>query len=97
MTTHSDKRRNKARIIAKENGISVRQAYRRLRKSSENYEKLLTETREELRKSRVFAKERGDKLAKAAIEKNEWQKLATHLMEQLVKTKAELEVAKIPF
>lgn len=68
-----------------------------MRKSSENYEKLLTETREELRKSRVFAKERGDKLAKAAIEKNEWQKLATYLMEQLVKTKAELEVAKIPF
>lgn len=68
-----------------------------MRKSSENYEKLLTETREELRKARVFAKECGDKLAKAAIEKNEWQKLATHLMEQLVKTKAELEVAKIPF
>jgi hypothetical protein len=31
MTAHSDKRRDKARIIAKENGISVRQAYRRLR------------------------------------------------------------------
>lgn len=31
MTTHSDKRRDKARSIAHESGISVRQAYRRLR------------------------------------------------------------------
>ena len=31
MTTHSDKRRDKARTIAHESGISVRQAYRRLR------------------------------------------------------------------
>ena len=31
MTTHSDNRRDKARTIAHESGISVRQAYRRLR------------------------------------------------------------------
>ena len=31
MTTHSDKRRDKARTIANESGISVRQASRRMR------------------------------------------------------------------
>jgi len=34
MTAHTDTRRDKAREISKECGISVRQAYRRLRNAS---------------------------------------------------------------
>lgn len=33
MAAHSDKRRDRAIVLARENGISIRQAYRRLRNS----------------------------------------------------------------
>ena len=56
-----------------------------LRKSNEQLQRSLDETKEQLR------------IEKANVERDEWKKMALHLMEKLVATKAKLEVANLPF
>lgn len=59
--------------------------------------KVLDSTKEELRLAKNSEKEWRKISANDRIERDEWKKMALHLMEQFVKTKAELEVAKLPF
>lgn len=68
-----------------------------LRHENETLQKVLDSTKEELRKARISEKEWCDISNKNQLERNEWKNMAMHLMEQLVKVKAELEVKKLPF
>lgn len=72
-------------------------AFSELRHDNETLHKVLDSTKEELRLAKNSEKEWRKKSANDSVERNEWKKMALHLMEQLVKTKAELEVAKLPF
>lgn len=64
---------------------------------NETLHKVLDSTKEELRLAKNSEKECREKSANDRVERDEWKKMALHLMEQLVKTKAELEIAKLPF
>lgn len=64
---------------------------------NETLHKVLDGTKEELRIAKNSEKEWRKISANDKVERDEWEKMALHLMEQLVKTKAELEVAKLPF
>ena len=75
-----------------------------MNKQLSTYEKALNTKNEEIRllKLEVKAakdaeKEWRDLHAEKSIECNEWSKLNAHLTKQLVKARAKLEVAKIPF
>lgn len=68
-----------------------------LRKSNEQLQRSLDETKEQLMIAKAKEKEWRQKSANDNVERDEWKKMALHLMEQLVETKAELEVAKLPF
>ena len=68
-----------------------------LRKSNEQLQRSLDETKEQLRIAKAKEKEWRQKSAKDNVELDEWKKMALHLMEQLVATKAKLEVANLPF
>ena len=72
-------------------------AFSELRHDNETLHKVLVSTKEELRIAKNSEKEWRKISANDRVERNEWKKMALHLMEQLVKTKAELEVAKLPF
>lgn len=72
-------------------------AFSELRHDNETLHKVLDSTKEELRIAKNSEKEWRKILANDRVERDEWKKMALHLMEQLVKTKAELEVAKLPF
>lgn len=68
-----------------------------LRKSNEQLQRSLDETKEQLRIAKAKEKEWRQKSANDNVERDEWKKMALHLMEQLVATKAKLEVANLPF
>ncbi len=68
-----------------------------LRHDNETLHKVLDSTKEELRLAKNSEKEWRKISANDRVERDEWKKMTLHLMEQLVKTKAELEVAKLPF
>lgn len=68
-----------------------------LRKSNEQLQRSLDETKEQLRIAKNKEKEWRQKSANDSVERDEWKKMALHLMEQLVSTKAKLEVANLPF
>lgn len=72
-------------------------AFSELRHDNETLHKVLDSTKEELRIVKNSEKEWRKISANDRVERDEWKKMALHLMEQLVKTKAELEVAKLPF
>jgi hypothetical protein len=72
-------------------------AFSELRHDHETLQKVLDSTKEELRLAKNSEKEWRKISANDRVERDEWKKMALHLMEQLVKTKAELEVAKLPF
>jgi hypothetical protein len=64
---------------------------------NETLHKVLDSTKEELRLAKNSEKEWRKNSENDRIERDEWKKMTLHLMEQLVKTKAELEVTKLPF
>ena len=68
-----------------------------LRKSNEQLQRSLDETKEQLRIAKAKEKDFRGISSQANVRSVEWKKMATKLMEQLVETKAELEVAKLPF
>ena len=68
-----------------------------LRHENETLQKVLDSTKQELQKARISEKDWCDISNKNQLERNEWKNMAMHLMEQLVKVKAELEVKKLPF
>lgn len=68
-----------------------------LRKSNEQLQRSLDETNEQLRIAKNKEKEWRQKSANDNVERDEWKKMSLHLMEQLVATKAKLEIAKLPF
>ena len=68
-----------------------------LRKSNEQLKRSLDETKEQLRIAKAKEKEWRQKSANDNVERDEWKKMALHLMEQLVETKAKLEVENLPF
>lgn len=68
-----------------------------LRKSNEQIQRSLDETNEQLRIAKAKEKEWRQKSSNDSVERDEWKKMALHLMEQLVATKAKLEVANFPF
>ena len=72
-------------------------AFFELRHDNDTLHKVLDSTKEELRLAKNSEKEWRKISANDRIERDEWKKMALHLMEHLVKTKAELEVAKLPF
>ena len=72
-------------------------AFSELRHDNETLHNVLDSTKEELRLAKNSEKEWRKISANDRVERDEWKKMALHLIEQLVKTKAELEVAKLPF
>lgn len=68
-----------------------------LRKSNEQLQRSLDETKEQLRIAKAKEKEWRQKSANDNVERDEWKKMATDLMERFVETKAELEITKLPF
>lgn len=68
-----------------------------LRKSNEQLKRELDETKEQLRIAKAKNKDFRGISSQANVRRVEWKKMATQLMEQLVETKADLEVAKMPF
>lgn len=68
-----------------------------LRKSNEQLQRSLDETKEQLRIAKAKEKEWRQKSANDNVERDEWKKIATDLMERFVETKAELEITKLPF
>lgn len=68
-----------------------------LRHDNETLHKVLDSTKEQLRLAENSEKKWRQMSANDRIERDEWKKIALHLMEQLVATKAELEIAKLPF
>lgn len=68
-----------------------------LRKSNEQLKRDLDETKEQLRIAKAKEKDFRDISSQAGVRRVEWKKMAIQLMEQLVETKADLEVAKMPF
>lgn len=68
-----------------------------LRKSNEQLKRDLDETKEQLRIAKAKEKDFRGISSQANVRRVEWKKMATQLMEQLVETKADLEVAKMPF
>lgn len=68
-----------------------------LRKSNEQLKRSLDDTKEQLRIAKAKEKEWRQKSANDNVERDEWKKMALHLMEQLLATKAKLEVANLPF
>ena len=68
-----------------------------LRKSNEQLQRSLDETNEQLRVAKAKEKELRQKSSNDIVERDEWKKMALHLMEQLVATKSKLEVANLPF
>ncbi|MDD6091571.1 MAG: hypothetical protein PUB71_03595 [Hallerella succinigenes] len=68
-----------------------------LRKSNEQIQRSLDETNEQLRIAKAKEKEWRQKSSNDSVELDEWKKMSLHLMEQLVATKAKLEIANLPF
>jgi len=68
-----------------------------LRKSNEQLQRSLDETKEQLRIAKAKEKDFRGISSQANVRSVEWKKMATKLMEQLVETKVDLEVAKMPF
>lgn len=68
-----------------------------LRKSNEQLQRSLDETNEQLRIAKNKEKEWRQKSANDSVERDEWKKMALHLMERFVETKAEIEITKLPF
>lgn len=68
-----------------------------LRKSNEQIRRSLDETNEQLRIAKAKEKEWRQKSSNDSVELDEWKKMSLHLMEQLVATKAKLEIANLPF
>lgn len=68
-----------------------------LRKSNEQLQRSLDETKEQLRIAKAKEKEWRQKSANDSVERDEWKKMSLHLMEQLVETKAKLEIANLTF
>lgn len=68
-----------------------------LRKSNEQIQRSLDETNEQLRIAKAKEKEWRQKSSNDSVELDEWEKMSLHLMEQLVATKAKLEIANLPF
>jgi hypothetical protein len=68
-----------------------------LRKSNELLQRALDETKEQLRIAKAKEKDFRGISSQANVRRVEWKKMATELMERLVETKADLEVAKMPF
>lgn len=68
-----------------------------IRKSNEQIQRSLDETNEQLRIAKAKEKEWRQKSSNDRVELDEWKKMSLHLMEQLVATKAKLEIANLPF
>ena len=68
-----------------------------IRKSNEQIQRSLDETNEQLRIAKAKEKEWRQKSSNDSVELDEWKKMSLHLMEQLVATKAKLEIANLPF
>ena len=68
-----------------------------LRKSNEQIQRTLDETNEQLRIAKAKEKEWRQKSSNDSVELDEWKKMSLHLMEQLVTTKAKLEIPNLPF
>ena len=68
-----------------------------LRKSNEQIQRTLDETNEQLRIAKAKEKEWRQKSSNDSVELDEWKKMSLHLMEQLVATKAKLEIPNLPF
>lgn len=68
-----------------------------LRKSNEQLQRSLDETKEQLRIANAKEKEWRGISSQANVRSVEWKKMATNLMERFVETKAELEITKLPF
>ena len=68
-----------------------------LRKSNEQIQRSLDETNEQLRIAKAKEKEWRQKSSNDSVELDEWKKMSLHLMEQLVATKAKLEIANLPY
>lgn len=64
-----------------------------LRKSNEQIQRSLDETNEQLRIAKAKEKEWRQKSSNDSVELDEWKKISLHLIEQLVATKAKLEIA----
>lgn len=68
-----------------------------LRKSNEQIQRSLDETNKQLRIAKAKENEWRQKSSNDNVERDEWKKIATDLMERFVETKAELEITKLPF
>lgn len=68
-----------------------------LRKSNEQLQRSLDETKEQLRIANAKEKDWRGISSQANVRSVQWKKMATDLMERFVETKAELEVTKLPF
>lgn len=68
-----------------------------LRKSNEQLQRSLDETKEQLRIAKAKEKDLRGISSRANVRSVEWKKIATDLMERFVETKAELEITKLSF
>lgn len=68
-----------------------------LRKSNEQLQRALDETKEQLRIANAKEKDWRGISSQANARSVQWKKMATDLMERFVETKAELEITKLPF